>query len=395
MPEKLYQSIESLAGGTPFDSSLLIRMVDSIVVRIHKKRYPFGWELLRKKPEFYDHEDRCVIRVKNFWFAAKDQDQLAGDVVIMEVEDFRESCWKKLLDVNFQESILNMKPGDDPQIIGYLYVSFNRLLQEKIYELSPGLETRVKQINRILKTQCCEADSKKGIWKLKAGSGDNDIEPAVLEDLRFVGQAITPPAMQHSSNPESERGPYILDKEMKAYLIELITRVGGKVRKKTLIDYLKEVYGIEPVRGIRPATVPEDEEGPHPIDTVSSGRQFVNQLHVEIAKKIVESMTPRQKNVYYHYIVIERTLEETAQILRVKSPTTPMNEMKKVKNYFKEVYTQSGWVSESKLSDIMKYLSNKYRQIGSSHDEETEQKVVMDLVSTLIKKEVENHGPGK
>jgi len=372
MPKKLYRAISFLKDGTLFDLSLLTRTVDAVIVRIHMKRYPFAWELLREKPKFDDHEDRLVVRVKKQWFAAKDQDQLSGGAIIVEIEDFRESCWKKLLNRKFQERILAKSSSDDSQTIGFMYIAFKRVLQEKIYELMPGIATRIKQINRVLKNECREEDRKKGIWILHSWSGDPKDEPAGLDDLRFVGQGITPPAMHHSDNPDSNRGPSIPDKEMRRYLTRLLAAAGGMAWKTALIDYIKEVYGLMPIRTTISPPPSNGKEGPDPFDMIKSNqRLFLGREHYEMAEAILRQMTLRQKTVYYHHVVLERKLEQTARIIGGIGTTTAHNEMKEITKYAKKAFSQY------------------------AYDDPTEATAVMDLLGAMIKKELETHGPNR
>jgi len=343
MPGKLYKSIASLGNGNHYDQSFLIRKVDEIVARIHMKRYRFTWMLLPAKPKKSDV--RLMVMLKDrkghdHWYAAQDQDQFPGSTVFVGIEDFRESCWEKLLNQKFQKKILKLTPGDDPQVTGFLYTSFVHLLQEKIYELTPGLETRLKQINRILKTECHEEERNKGIWKLNNWHGDPEANPALLEDLRFVGRGISPPEMLRSNNPDSDWAA-IWDDEMREYLASLLAAVGGMTRRTTLIEYLKEVYGLDPIRRLCPTSDPDGEDEPDPIDKIKSPKMvLLGHEHIKTAETIIGGMTPRQRLVYYQHIVLENTLAESADIIGGMGTTTAHNDMKDVKKHLEKVLLQ-------------------------------------------------------
>jgi len=257
---------------------------------------------------------------------------------IVDYVNFQNHCWKLLEGDDSSSGILGKiyyiisgwpEDTDDSKVRRYLLNIFTNELQQMIDRLNPGLRTRKKQIERILKKSCNTSDfQKRKIWQLKELKNPPKT-PASMEKIEDAARQLIPPSLNYPG-PGSKRGPSIGDKEMGGYLENILRSVGGTVYHHDLIEMIARVYSL-----FMPKQVYIDESSgrtiddllqetasiPVLVDTADSDSLLVCGEHQREAKDIVHAMNDRLKAVYGYLFLQEKSQTEAADVLGVSNAT--------------------------------------------------------------------------
>lgn len=257
---------------------------------------------------------------------------------IVDYVDFQNHCWKLLEGDDSGSGILGKiyyiisgwpEDTDDSKVRRYLLNIFTNELQQMIDRLNPGLRSRKKQIERILKKSCNTSDfQRRKIWQLK-GLEKLPATPASMEKIEDAARQLTPPSLNYPG-PGSKRGPSISDKEMGEYLENILRLVGGTVYHHDLIEMIAGVYSL-----LMPKQVYVNEASGRTIDDLLQGTALMPALVDAVngdsllicgeyqrgAENIVHAMDDRLKAVYVYLFLREKNQTEAADLLGISNAT--------------------------------------------------------------------------
>lgn len=295
--------------------------------------------------------------------------RLPDGTLIVDRLAFKEACWQRL--ENAEKPLLNWvasrKFADDQHLRSYLWVSFQNLLQKMIYDLTPSLETRKKQFDRIL-TAICEkrrgktfqlneeskdvdpgiSPSKTRILCLMKGS-ITEPSPPDRHTLREQTRRIQPPERRYSQKVESERGPSVNDQEMERFVREILYAVGGAVYYDDLLDLIVDAFHLKPIQ-LSSGEIVADEDGDSEIRVWDVMAQPSDEFpiayeHREVAMKIWNDMTKENRRLFYESFVCEKKGQDIASSLKV-SPSTISQRLKEMEHVFHLCFKDAGFTYE-------------------------------------------------
>jgi hypothetical protein len=290
--------IKDKCSGKPYDINNYVDTMDKLMANIYKTRYG---GLFHTQP------------MNGFL-------QVGFDV-------FRNYCWEELEDKSLIFKFSDATFLNDGHLFGYIRKTFENLLKDKIYKFTPGFQTRMKQVARVLKPNVLDACKKLcRCWKLLEFR-DASIRPANLGKLLDISKPLSLPKLHIPKKPGSERGPSIYDKEMEEYLLSLLKGAGGMTTQADLRSFITIQYGLHPFRRVslparEHADVKQESEEDH-LSRIAcgTGDVLLGSDHCVMAKELIAGMTPEMKEVYYHRIVDGRTFEETAREMKKSTGT--------------------------------------------------------------------------
>jgi len=362
MSRELIEIFANRLSGRPYDKNKYISAMDRIIQRVYKNRYRFI--VLPKKMGNEPYRTDSEKLAKTIEFDSADGFSVAN------FETFQNVCWDELEENNLLSKLARLKFNDDGHLCKHMQVTFENILQKMIFALTPGLETRKKQVYRVLKTCCIKMDkNNRRYWKLNDFEG-SDPEPASLERLMLISQTFSAPKLR-IPKPGSKYGPSIKDIDMKEYLINVLKGAGGMVAYNDILSLIKERFGLQTIREISPSSQGdgEGEEGEY------SGEEHISKLiseaegpllssyHILMAKEIVNKMDPQMKTLYYKRYIEEKKLKDIARDMGCNT-TSVYNKTEKIKDYLRNHFAISGDQTEIE-----------------------EQKAVIEYVSKLIERE--------
>ena len=295
MASELISLIEKKRAGRPYDYERYALSIAEIVERVYMDRCPnipiqrFADVLSGKaEPEFAERAERY------------------GYVDYLE---FFNACIDKLEngDLLFKSSSNSFKKCSE--LTAYLYKSFLNLLQNMIDDLIPGLESRKKQVKKILKHHCLEVKYKgQSCWQLRNTENKN-IVPADFENLKEVVKGLVVPELIYPKKKDAKKGPQIKFKAMEKFLIELFRRAGGMIEWNALVALIRNLYDLNPVGRYNSQQGDEEERA----DQEATLDYWVSVLekeglrlpigndHFLMAEEIFHRMDDSAKEVYYYY----------------------------------------------------------------------------------------------
>jgi len=295
-----------------FDNHNLYEIMHKIIRKVYAQRY--GHQNL--PPE------KQLRRGQNFRSQGSREIDLGSrdGYLIVDFDKFEDKC----LSNEFIEKIQFLNFKDEKALISHIQKSFENILQTEVYALTPGLETRKKQIYRVLKEVCldsCRLYCK--CWKLRQYK-DSVLIPAELGELQAAASSIEAPQLSFPK-PGSNRGPSIKDDAMQAYLIKILKEVGGMTTHNSMVNFVRTKYNLKPVRRIKPIhNLSSDPYDPKPFldeDVLSklheSENVSITQEHIIIAKDLLSKMSPQAKNIYYMRFGLEKRLKEIASLMKI------------------------------------------------------------------------------
>ena len=251
--------------------------------------------------------------------------ELRDGTLVVPWETFQNKCLEALLGALGQQLNLLTFANDD-ELSNYLYKTFSNLIQSQIYELSPGLETRVKQVKKILSEYCDPFEyNKQKCWKLKKGKYQ-ETSPADLEKLEATAQKLKAPALQIPKKQNAKRGPSIPQKAMETYILKLLKEIGGSVIENDLITFIRKLYGLEPIQlfGFSFSTSDLDEIS---VDEWLSSQSceeenlLLNPDYQLMARDLYERLTPRMRDVFKFIYIDGIKVDQTAKLMKCSDAT--------------------------------------------------------------------------
>ena len=334
--KELIGLLRKWGSGKPFDFERFIKEIDEIIWRVYNSRY--GDLVILQKP--YGKQDSRY----------KDQPEvlnlrLQDGSVMVDYDSFNNICWDHLVENNPLLRDDNLIQ-DKRHLRRYLQITFENLLQRKIYELTPGLETRKKQLDRVLKPHCLNTCRKLcHCWKLK--DFKNKVRrPAKLKDLQKAGKSLSAPVVR-KPKPGSKYGPSIKDEEMENYLVAVLRNAGGMTTCNDMLAFIKAQYSLETIKEIiQPASKGEEDinsEGMNDwIDRTrhNIGDYILPPEIIMMGKDLCAMLNPELREIYYHRIIKAKTLEKTARSTQ-SGTTTVHNKMNYIEKTFFSYFCES------------------------------------------------------
>ena len=347
------------------DDEKFFKDLDKIVRRVYARRY--GKQFLPQKEHYLSAINKKSDREDNNKGPEVDASSVDGYLMV-DFESFRNKCIGDQLITKMR--LLNFK--DESCLNAYVQKTFENILQKEIYEMIPGLETRKKQIHRILKPLCldiCRTNCR--CWKLSEFK-DITIAPASLEKMEEISFRFEPPPMT-IPRPNSKRGPSIKDSAMRNYLVRILQNCGGIVRINDMINFVRLKYNITTIWRVKPALVNRDEKSDFSQvtedDLLSKFYQIDNFLlnpdNILMAKDLMEKMDETKKLIIYYRFAEEKKQEEIASLLGC---------------------------STSRISNIEKEIQNMYVSYFSGDDAlaSAEVDAVNQIIAWMIMREKDN-----
>ena len=224
-----------------------------------------------------------------------------------DFEGFRNFCWEKLEDNNLVYKFADKTFENDIHLTRHIRKAFGNILRDRIYELSPGFRTRMKQVNKVLSPYCiCSCKESCHCWKLKEFRSVA-LKPADLGQLQDASRSLLLPQLRIPKMPGSKRGPSIKDKEMEEYLISLLRGAGGMTTRNDLLSFIRIEYGLFPIKQVIPST--KDDESDREKDSIEdqitrmafrSGSILMGADHALMARELFDGMASEMKDIHYH-----------------------------------------------------------------------------------------------
>ena len=276
---------------------------------------------------YVDTMDKLMASVYITRYGDLRQSQPANGFLRVGFDVFRNYCWEELEDNSLALKFADVSFVNDVHLFGYIRKTFENLLQDKIYKFTPGFQTRMKQVGRVLKANVLDACKKLcRCWKLREFR-DVSTKPANLDQLLIISRPLSLPELHIPKKPGTKRGPSIYDKEMEEYLLSLLKGAGGMTTQADLRSFMTIQYGLHPVRRVSlsssedTAVKYKSEEDQLSRIAYGTGDILLGSDHSVMAKELIAGMTPEMKEVYYHRIVDGKTFEETAREMKKSTGT--------------------------------------------------------------------------
>lgn len=343
----LVDAIRSRSLGKPFDSELLCNSVDSIIWGVYWRRYEHLIPILLSEermilPEYAKEKLHEVVGSK-----------LPDGTMVVDFKAFQNECWDRI------EGILNggLSFPNDAALKSHLKKTCENFLQERIYDLTPFLQTRKKQIDDILKHFTMDKCKKEcSCWRLKEAGTENCLPEvperlckecqgrknwdlvADLKRLRNESMSLKAPKMKYPKKADPEKGPSIGKREMEKYLLALLRSVGGMTHTSALLTFIGWLYGLTPVKAISPILAStEDGEEVDALENIglsalqSDAELLLSAEHYTMARELLNAIRDELRIVYSYYFCLEKTLEEIARLTQYAT-TTIHNRVKEINN---------------------------------------------------------------
>ena len=294
-----------------------LRQVIRLIEKVYQSRY--GYESVKDN------------QMKNLGGHVLSEKEHKEVIVTLNYEIFQDEC----LDLMEDELvyIVNDRNFESENALkGYLNTTFENILQDKIDKQTPGFATRKKQVYRVLRDGFETVRIlKQECWRLK-GSSITEITP--YDKLSKIAQEYQAPPLQYPK-PGSKNGPFIMDKDMQEYLLNILQDVRGVVRKQDLISLIMHEYGITTSKTVDlncdDDSSSEEEVLSNLAKSFVAGETCSSMIHVEIAKNIVGQMDDSMKEVFLLLYEKELNQSEIAKQLQ-RSDATISNGKKKIEN---------------------------------------------------------------
>jgi hypothetical protein len=344
--KEFIELIKNKCAGNPYDIEEYVSTIDKLIAKVYRNRYG---SLLDARTE------NGSLRV--------------------DFETFQNDCWEALEDNGLVLKFRDASFSEDSHLIGYIKKTFENMLQDRIYELSPGSRTRMKQVNRVLQPNTLDACKRLcHCWKLREFK-DVTLAPADLDRLMHASNSLTPPNIHIRKKSDGEMVPTIRDKEMEHYLVSLLKGAGGMTTRTDLLSFITVQYALFPVKQVAPLNREHTEEG----DAEESPEEQIARIawkadgvmigldHVLSAKDLAAAMSPRMKEVYYRRIINGETMVDAARKMK-KSVGTISN----IENEYRKLFIEYFW---------------NHQPEGTPEEEACVGRMVSELILTMRGKE--------
>ena len=300
--------------------------------------------------------------------------EYGGGLLHVEFEEFLNYCFEELEDNNLISKFANVSCKNDSLLCRYIKKTFENLLQGKISKFTPGFQTRMKQVNRVLEPKVVNSCMKLcKCWKLLEFINVT-LELADLDQLLDKSQSLPLPKLHQPKKSNLKRGPFIYDKDMEEYLISLLKGAGGMTTMHNLRLFIKTRYDLQTVRRKYPSSRNYNTRGEKEdsfekqIERLpcQKGELLLSLDHILIAEELAAGLDPEMKEVYFLRIIEEKTIEKTADKMK-KSVGTIHNIEKKYKDNIYDFFLDSGMgILPEERAGIMDIVSDLILRMGET-----------------------------
>lgn len=338
MPRELIEIINNKISGKPYDEEKYAIAIAEIIESVYGHRYPYI--RIRKLKDY----KRLMPHSRKIAELTTVRTYIDG-TLLANFDTFFNLCLDELYDNNLLYKIYDRTFCDDRQLTRFIYIAFEHLLQKMIDDFTPGLETRKKQIHKIL-NKCCLDISFEGsrCWKLTEFKNKN-LQPANLEQLLDSAQFLKLPQLKFPKKKNAKRGPSINKADMERYLLTLLKRAGGMTTRNDMIAFIKIKYGLVSIAEVVPRSGSDDESHQGGISTEDQIARMAYRAeglclgmdHIMLAKEIYNSMNSDMKALYYKLSIEEKTLDNIAREMRC-SRASVHNRKNELRDHFAKYF---------------------------------------------------------
>lgn len=287
---------------------------------------------------FYVNEIDRIIKGVYFRRYGSLQPKISSSI---NFETFANHCWDLMEEEGGLQGIQLRTFPSDKHLCRYMFIYFQRILQELIYQQAPGMETRVRQIRILVKKFCViQKIHKKRFWHLKTWNGntyaDMNTETELIK-LQATLDRLRPPEAIYPRRSGSRYGMEIPGNQMEAYLKALFLEAGGILSENALIAFIARYYHIIPIvveesldvtdSIATTETSADNKEEDIFSSIISDGFLFLEMR--DAVKKFVGILTDRQKAIFKLIYADEKNQTAAAQMLGM-SNAAMSNEVKKL-----------------------------------------------------------------
>lgn len=328
------------------------------------------WQLFRNKILGRSYDVDMYINLIDTICSKVYSCRSAEQTKALDFYDYRNVCWECIESPEFQGSIVEneFKTKKDDEIERYLFITCENILQKKILNKNPGLESRIKQMDRVLKPNCTQSCRKWcSCWKLKELRGKTIPYIAGLKDLQKASAGIRRPTI-HYPKVDSKKGPAVLDEEMKDFLITVLRRSGGITERNTIISFIQKEFGLVTVQEESFSVRDDDSENestsepfPDYILKLLYEREdlLLEPEYLIMAQEIVNVFELKQKEVFYKLFVLEKKQKEIADEMKISN--AQVSNIKEsiedvLQDYFQENKTQMFCEEVDAVHNLIKLL---------------------------------------
>jgi len=340
--------------------TILMLYFDDLCGSVYKNRYR-----LRYKPKYFRGKKDDNFQDRH------DEDDLEDAV---SYSDFLTAAW-----IDMQAKLHALACKDDAEIRRYLSASIKNHLEQMIYNLSPGLQTRVKQLKLLLPEICDQTRTKE--WQLKDDFLSRDLHQktnrmeiamAPTAQSMFLGDASKIPLPEvRQPKAGSEYGPSIKREDMKRYLVALFNVAGGVIHENQLIDFVKDKFSLYSIhQRERHTDMSWEDDEPDRMDRYPMREQIlISHQYVQIAEEVLSGMSIRQKQLYKWAFTDGISHVKIANTLNVSNATVS-GEIKKIQAHIRSFLNRSEYeLSEEECMAIVE-LMGQFIERDMNHEKE-------------------------
>jgi hypothetical protein len=359
MSRELIEIINNKISGKAYDEEKYSLCITEIIESVYRHRYPYI-----RIPKLKDYK-RSMPHSRKIAKLTTVRTHIDG-TLLANFDTFSNLCLDELYDNNFLYKIYDRTFCDDRQLKRFIYIAFEHLLQKMIDDFTPGLETRKKQIHKIL-NKCCLDISFEGsrCWKLKEFANKN-LKPPNLEQLLDSAQFLKLPELKFPKKKNAKRGPSISKVDMEKYLVMLLKRAGGMTTRNNMIAFIKIQYGLITITEVVPTPGSNDERREGKVSTEDRIATMAYRAeglclgmdHIILAKEIYSSMNSCMKDLYYKLSIEEKTLDDIARKMGC-STASVHNRKNELRDHFAKYFQTSEHPAITEEDEaVMRLISN-------------------------------------
>ncbi|MGD9976011.1 MAG: hypothetical protein AB7S77_23375 [Desulfatirhabdiaceae bacterium] len=298
---------------------------------------------------FYIQEIDCLIRTVYY----RRYGSLNPDIsTFVDFETFANLCWDRLEAGSGLQKLQTLTFSSDQHLRRYLTINFQQILQEMIYQQSPGLETRVRQLRSILKEFCTiKKINFKRFWHLNAWDGtppaNMNTDQEIIK-LEATLDQVRPPDATYFRHEDKRHGLEISKGQMDAYLRAIFDLSGGVLSENALIAFIARFYHIVPSVVVEHTDTGADsnslenmadDTGDDPVEGLIDDGFLVVEMQ-DAVKQFVGMLTMRQKAIFKLIYADEVNQGAAAKMLAISNATLS-NEVKKIHAILMDMVTRN------------------------------------------------------
>ncbi|MEW6259425.1 MAG: hypothetical protein AB1547_05910 [Thermodesulfobacteriota bacterium] len=308
--------------------SEFLRQTDKVIFSVYRRRIRIST----------DENDLCVGTSSN------------AISFHIDFNTFSESCWELMTKKGLLKRICSQTFSEDKYLFRYVITAFENLLHDRIYNITPGLRTRIKQLDRLM-SKCAKREEigKQIFWvRIEPPPDQDSIVDQLVESvsLRLQAARLKLPEARYPDSENANRGMRINESEMEDFLKSLLNAMGGRFRRNSLIQLIAKCYGLFPP--FRELTVSSSDDEPNDSDvgyTCWPSDIWVSMELQKSAHDVIDQWTEIWKCVFVLKYVYGYKQTMIAEKLG-KSNASISNLMKKIEESLKKIQTEKQWAPE-------------------------------------------------